>query len=137
MNHIEKVKELMLPANQFVLVGGSVLDIHKIRKSDDIDMVVSPKAFTQLQERGWKLDEEFSRKWGRERLTNDVFEVVTGLNFEYCDYIMPFQILLDMSHVIEGVHVQPLGMLILGKKDMGREKDLKDIALIENYFGVQ
>lgn len=136
MNHIEKVKELGLRTNQFVLVGGSVLDIHKIRKSDDIDVVVSTEAFEELKKRGWGLDEEFKSKWGRERLKNDVFEVVTGLNFEYCNYIMPFEILFDLSQVIDGVHVQPLGMLLLGKKDIGREKDLKDIELIENFFGV-
>lgn len=105
MNHTEKAKELDLPIDQFVLVGGSVLDIHKIRKSDDIDVVVSPHAFEVLRKRGWKLDEEFKNKWGRERLKNDVFEVVTGLNYEYCNYTMPFEILFDMSQIIDGVHV--------------------------------
>lgn len=42
---------------------------------------------------GWKLDKEFRKKWGRERLKHDAFEVVTGLNFEYCDYLVPFIVL--------------------------------------------
>lgn len=42
-----------------------------------------------------------------------------------------------MSKIIEDVNVQPLGMLLLGKKDIGRDKDLADVELIEGFFKVQ
>jgi len=135
MNHIEKSKELGLSADEYVLVGGSVLDIYNIRNSDDIDMVVSKEAFSKLKnENGWVIDADFKMKWGRERLLNGVFEIVQDLNFEYCSYLLSFELLRDAANCIDGVNVQPLGLLLLGKKDMGREKDLADIALIEEYF---
>ena len=137
MNHLEKSKELGLPAEQYVLVGGSILDIYGIRTSDDIDVVVSPEAFASLKERGWEVDEGFREKWGRERLVHDVFEVYTDLHYQKLDYYLPFVVLREISNRMEGVHVQPLGLLLLGKLDNARPKDLADVALIEQYFAQQ
>ena len=134
MNHLEKVKELDVPYDQYVLVGGSILDIHGIRVSDDIDVIVSSEAFQTLKDRGWKVDMPFKEKWGRERLLHDVFEVYTDLYYEKIDYYLPFEILRDISKQIHGVYTQPLGLLLLGKLDMRRPKDIADIALIEQYF---
>lgn len=134
MNHLEKVKELELPYDQFVLVGGSILDIHGIRKSDDMDVVVSSQAFQTLKDRDWPIDPIFKQKWGRERLVQDVFEIYTDLYFQKIDYYLPFEILRDIAKQIEGVCTQPLGLLLLGKLDIAREKDLADVKLIESFL---
>lgn len=137
MNHLEKAKELNLNPEKFVLIGGSVMDIHGLRKSDDIDVVVSEQAFQELKERGWEADAEFKEKWGRERLKHDVFEVVTTVSWEHMNYLLPFEAVRDMAHKIEGIYVQPLGMLLLGKKDNNRPKDQADCELIEKYLGIE
>ncbi|MBI4086399.1 hypothetical protein HY416_00235 [Candidatus Kaiserbacteria bacterium] len=134
MNHLEKVKELELPYDQFVLVGGSILDIHGIRKSDDMDVVVSSQAFQTLKGRGWPVDPVFKEKWGRERLVQDVFEIYTDLYFQKIDYYLPFEVLKEMSKQMKGVYIQSLGALLLIKFDIGREKDMIDIKLIEEYL---
>lgn len=134
MDHIEKSKELDLPPDQYVLVGGSVLDIHGIRESDDIDVVVSKGAFQTLKDRGWEVDIPFQEKWSRKRLVRDVFEVFTDVSFAKFNYYLPFEILKDASQQIKGIYVQPLGLLLLSKLDNGREKDLRDIELIKGYF---
>lgn len=136
MNHIEKSKELGLSPEEYVLVGGSVLDIHHIRESDDIDVVVSKKAFKLLRERGWSVDEEFREKWGRERLVRDVFEVYTDLSFQGQNYLFPFEALKESSRKIDGVYVQTLGLLLLAKKDNNREKDRRDCVLIEQHLNI-
>lgn len=136
MNHIEKAKELELDPEEYVLIGGSVMDIHGLRASDDMDVVVSKKAFQKLKNRGWKLDEEFTKKWGRERLKHDVFEVFTEVSWEHMNYLLPFEAMRDIAKRIGGVYVQPLGMLLLGKKDNKRPKDLEDCELIEKHLGI-
>lgn len=134
MNHIEKSKELLLSPEEYVLVGGSILDIHGIRESNDIDVVVSQEAFQKLKERGWPLDEVFKEKWGRARLKHDVFEVLEDLYFEKIDYHLSFEMLREFSVKIDGVHTQPLSILLLAKLNCGRMKDLNDVKLIEQYF---
>jgi hypothetical protein len=136
MNHLEKSKELGLNPEEYVLIGGSVLDIHGIRKSSDIDVVVSKVAFQKLKERGWEVDKVFLEKWGRERLKHDVFEVFTDMSWEHMNYLLPFEAVLTTAHKIDGVNVQPLGMLLLGKKDNNRPKDHADCVLIEKYLGI-
>ncbi len=139
MNHIEKAKELALPYDQFVLVGGSVLDIHGLRSSDDIDVIVSQEAFKTLRERGWEVDTVFLEKWGRERLVHDVFEVYQNHILQALDYLIPFEAVRDMAKQIEGVYVIPLGFLLVAKLDNGnaREKDLSDIELIKKHLHIQ
>lgn len=134
MNHLEKVRELELPKEHYVVVGGSILDIYGIRKSNDIDVVVSWTAFEELRKRGWEVDEDFKRQWGRERLVHDVFEVYSDLYYQSLDYYMPFEVLRSIAHEKEGVLTQPLGLLLLAKKDNARPKDLEDIVLIEKYL---
>ncbi len=134
MNHLEKVKDLDLPYDQFVLVGGSILDIHGIRKSNDIDVIVSPQAFRTLKDRGWQVDESFKQKWNRERLVHDVFEVCHDLYYERIDYYLPFEILRDIAKQIDGIYTQPLGLLLLAKLDIRREKDMVDVKLIEEFL---
>ena len=136
MNHIEKSRELGLDPSEYVLIGGSVLDIHGIRTSDDMDVVVSKKAFQELKDRGWQVDEEFTKRWGRERLKHDVFEVFTEVSWEHMNYLLPFEAMRDIAKSINGVNVQPLGMLLLGKRDNGRPKDFEDCVLIEKYLGI-
>jgi len=136
MDHIEKSKELGIRSDQYVLIGGSVLDIHGIRESNDIDVVVSTKAFQKLLDCGWEVDQEFKQKWRRDRLRHDVFEVFTDVYFQKQDYYMPFKALKDIAKQIEGVYVQPLGLLLLAKIDNGRKKDLEDIELIEKYLQI-
>lgn len=136
MNHLEKAKELGLSNEDFVLVGGSVLDIHDIRKSDDIDVIVSAKGFRELKDRGWEVDQEFLEKWGRERLTHDVFEIYQNHIFKGQDYLLPFEAVRDIAQKIDGVYVQPLGHLLLAKIDNGRPKDLADVELIKQFLKI-
>ena len=136
MNHIEKAEELSLLQDDFVVVGGSVLDIYGIRKSDDFDVVVSPNAFEQFKNTdGWKIDQIFKDKWGRERLVMGDFEVSKDLVFEWGNgYTFTFEMLKSISHIIDGVRVQPLAFLLLCKVHIGRPKDIEDVKLIEQYF---
>lgn len=137
MNHIEKSRELGLDPSEYILVGGSVLDIYGVRKSNDIDVVVSNRAFQTLKDRGWEVDQTFKEKWGNERLVHDVFEVVKHFNWNFCDYHLSFEAVRDIAKIIDGVHVQPLGLSLVAKYDIGREKDFVDIKLIEQYFSKQ
>lgn len=132
-DHIAKVKELRLPSSEFVLVGGSILAIHGIRESDDVDVVVSKRAFEELKKHGWKVDPAFKEKWKRERLTYDVFEIYNDVFVKKTNTLLPFEGLLEHIETIDGVQCQTLQHLIFIKLDNGRMKDLEDVALIREY----
>ena len=136
MDHLEKAHELNLSLEDFLVVGGSVLDIYGIRKSSDFDVVVCGSAFEELKSReGWEVDHDFSKKWRRERIVNGIFEVSNDLIFEWGHgYTFTFEMLKSIAHKVDGVMVQPLVFLLLCKVHIGREKDLNDAQLIEEYF---
>lgn len=47
MNIFAKLKELDFPPGQYVVVGGA-MEAHGIRKSNDLDILVTPKLYQQL-----------------------------------------------------------------------------------------
>ena len=49
---IEKIREQDFPRNSYVVFGSGPLAAARIRKTQDIDMVVSRKLFDELRDRG-------------------------------------------------------------------------------------
>ena len=72
MNIIEKIKELNLPKDQYVVIGSGVMDILGIRRANDIDLSVTKELHQKLRETGkW---EEYEN-YGKIFLKKDVFEI--------------------------------------------------------------
>lgn len=134
LDHLKAVKSLELPEGTYIVVGGSCLDVKDIRKSDDIDMVVTPETFELLRARGWQVDTAFKEKWGRERLTQGPFEIYTELSLEGLGGFASSYEVIDKAEFIEGVPFMTLSELVFFKQVNGRQKDLDDIVLIENYL---
>ena len=49
----KKLKELNFPQGEYVVVGGAVT-AHGIRESKDLDILVTPTLYQQLQKQGYK-----------------------------------------------------------------------------------
>lgn len=47
-----EIRSLRLPADQYVVVGGAALAARGIRETQDIDLVVTPSLFEELERAG-------------------------------------------------------------------------------------
>jgi hypothetical protein len=135
---VEKVKSLNLPTGAYLVVGGGVMAVHGLRSTNDIDIVVVPSLFEELQKRGWKLDETYQAKWGTQRLKRDNIEIHPDFLF---DDNTPEDLtkLIGQGEIIDGVAFQPPSHLLKVKSikansRTAREKDIQDIASLESYL---
>lgn len=126
----EKIKSLNLPLGKYAVVGGSVLAMHNIRESEDIDLIVKPEVYEQLKNlKKWK---EVIRSNGSKVLLNNEFDV--GIDWTMGDYSPDVSNLISEAEIIEGVPCLRLEEIATWKKAFGREKDIKDVQMIEEYL---
>jgi hypothetical protein len=130
---IVKIKELNLPADKYIVVGGASLAVRGIRETRDLDIVVAVEVFNQLASE-WELDKEFKQKWGRQRLVRGNIEIYHDLYFEKAGISQSLNDLLLHADFIEGIAFQNLAHLMMCKQETAREKDLKDIELINRFL---
>ena len=129
-----KVKELNLPIGKYALFGSVPMAVHGIRESKDIDLIVMPELFAMLEATGaWK--EETSPN-GRKRLAKDDFDMYEGW-WSSDSYRRDVSKLIAGAEILDGVPVVKLEEVLVWKKAFAREKDLKDVKLIEEFLGKQ
>ena len=129
MNIYQKIKRLNLPKDKYVVGSGSALEGYGIRKSNDIDIVVTKDVYLNLKKKGWK---ETIFPNGLTNLTKEQYEVM--VNFNYGKYHASTRHLIKSANIIKGVPFVNLKEIIKFKKEMSRDKDKEDIKLIENYL---
>lgn len=127
-----KIKRLHIPADQYVVIGSGIMTALGIRQSADVDLLVTPEVFAELQKRGWKT--EVVEIEGRPREKVSTGDVEAFKDFWYGGVTRNVNDLIQTAQHIEGVPFMLLKDLIHFKRSIGREKDLKDIQLIEEYM---
>lgn len=126
---IEKIKDLNLPPDQYVVIGSGTLAALGIRQASDIDMSVLPELHRKLRKSGEWREEE---RYGKVFLKKDDFEVNPGLSWE--GYKTTTEEAIKSALIIDGIPFLNLEELKKFKTALGREKDLKDIKLIDDYL---
>lgn len=133
---IETVRALDLPSDQYAVFGSGLMDVLGIRKSNDIDLVVTKDLFQELL---------MSDEW-REVVYSDG---LPGLkhrteNIElFYESKMPFCSQAEIEEkirraiVIDDVKFVQLSDILAWKKALGREKDIEDVKIIEDYIDRQ
>jgi hypothetical protein len=125
MSIFEKTRELGLPENDFVVVGGGVLTALGLAKWDnDIDMAVTPEIFESFKDQNW---ERYERE-GKELLRNDIYDV--GVDFGQWN----LNDLKQDAFQLEGISFMSLQKLLEWKREASREKDHEHIRIIEAYM---
>ncbi len=125
---IDKVKSLGLPVGEYVVFGAAPMAIAGLREAGDVDMLVSPKLWQDLQAAGWALLD----KGGKDKpLTYDVFEAHE--NWDFSTYSPTLKHLLATADAVDGVPFASLHEVRKWKAAWGRPKDLADVALIDAY----
>ncbi len=132
MNIFEEVKRLSLPFGEYIVLGSGILGALGIREIGDVDLLVNPRLFDKLRKQDWKYQEvEFDGRT-RQKLTKGNAETYKdfwcgALRFDTMEMIAE-------AKVIGGVPFLSLSKLREIKKEMNREKDKKDIELIDEYL---
>lgn len=123
----EEVKKLNLPIGSYVLFGSAPLGIRGIRDCHDIDILVSEDVWEAFKNNGWEVK---SFPEGRECLVNGLFELWrTWWPGEW-----DTDKLIKEAEIIDGLALAKLEEVLKWKKIMNRDKDKKDIELINNYL---
>lgn len=129
LNIQKKLNKYSLNPNNSVVVGSGILNALKIRKINDIDILVEPETYNRLL----KLPEFKIKNTSRlDMLTSDILEIGTALNVGNHSY--NFEELFENSIVIDKVRYITLEFLLDIKKQWLRDKDKKDIEIIEKYL---
>ena len=117
---IEKLKAFPYdPAEYWVITGGAMV-LYGIREeSSDIDLGCTAGLANRLEQEGYlyKVTDDGNRWF---KLGNDI-EVFENWLFDTVDHV-------------DGIPVISVQGLIEMKKDLGREKDMRDIALINDFL---
>ena len=128
----ENFKKLNLPPNQLVVVGSGALSIRGIRDSEDIDVVVTESLWSQLIKQ-YKVG---INSFGVENLEiEDDIEILNPTQSIFGNSrSVPIEEIFNKADEFDGIKFINLDHLKKIKKELGREKDLNDIALINDYL---
>ena len=121
--------------NSIVMCSG-ILNTLNLRESNDIDLVVESDTFARLKKSG-----EFKVKhYGKdEMLINNIFEICKTWEIEEWGKTYTLEDFKKDSIIIDNVRYVSLEFLLKYKKLLiantnPREKDFKDIEIIEKYL---
>ena len=127
----ERVKELGLPLDQVIIIGSGILDQLGIRQSADIDVATNREALEEIaRSDGWarKLD-----KNQRQYLVKYDGSVEIWDGWEIDGRIVEYDELLGYAVEYDGVKFVNLDFLRRWKSWRGREKDIQDVRLIDEW----
>ena len=127
-----KVKALDLPLDQIIVIGSGILDQLGIRPASDIDLAASSDLMKKLSEESgdWikKFDDNQRFYFVKDDGSAEVWDgwVFDGQTVSYDD-------LLDYAVEYDGVRFVDLEFLRKWKSWRGREKDVRDVELIDEW----
>lgn len=123
-NIIEAIKGLGLEDKKYIVYMGGSLCVRGIRDTNDIDLGIEAEDFERLKKRFNKLYTISVMGYSKFEINteNGTIEIFKAEDF------------YDKIEKIDGVWCQKLDEIIKMKKYFGREKDLKDIELINNMM---
>lgn len=131
------LREFNLPNDQYAIFGSGPLGIRNIKAIGDIDIVVTPNLFATLAEKYGITDENGVKKI---ILPGGIVEAFWEGSFysESPDEKAPsISSQIAHSEIIDGLPFDSIENVLYYKRRDRREKDLKDILLIEQWMKMQ
>lgn len=120
------VRALNLPLGQYFITGSGALGVRYLRRMNDIDLIVLPHLFQQLSQQYPAVQDGELTKIS---FSDGVVEAFTKQD------VADISRRIAEADLIDGLPFDSLQNLLTYKKFLGREKDLKDIVLIEKALG--
>jgi hypothetical protein len=137
MTILERVKELGLPAEEFVVMGSAILEVKGIRNAEDIDIIVTRQLFEKE-----KLNPRWEYKVEHGDVGNVQVEMLDDNNgitlYPYIYGGGEIDFFLDdpkRTEQVEGINFASLANLLEVKSSSwNRPKDRLDVELIKAYL---
>lgn len=121
------MKNIGLPAGSYAIFGSGPMGVRGIRDCGNMDVVVTDELFDEYRGMsGWDLKDSRDDEY---LLNNGIFLWKGWGPGEW-----NVKQLIEDAEMIEGLPFVRLSDVLKWKKLSGREKDLKDIKLIESYL---
>lgn len=125
----DEVRALKLPQGQFALFGSAPIGVRGLKMCNDIDVIVNSAFFESCKKSG---------AWTIKIFEKDGSEYLSRGNVELWDEWGPgnwdIDTLIAAAEIIDGLPFVTLENVVRWKTINGREKDLKDIALIADFL---
>ncbi len=121
---LERIHHLCLSPDEYIVIGGAVLEFLGIRETNTVDLVVTQKIYNRLSKKDWK---EYIQDDGKKILSNNGYKIMLhwmGRNIKD---------LQKSATIVNGIPLMGLTDLVECKTQLGRKKDLQDIARIKEY----
>lgn len=127
---INELDKLGFPVDQFVVVSSGALAVRGIREARDLDILVSASLWSDLEKRYPVMEEVGMKKIE----FGDFIEILGGGSFFHDESIATYDQIFDTADVLDGRRFINLKLLRKFKVKMGREKDKKDVELIDKFL---
>ena len=128
----DKVKALNLPLDQIIVIGSGILDQLGIRPASDIDLAASSDLMKKFSEESgdWlkKFDDNQRFYFVKDDGSAEVWD-----GWEFDRQAVSYDDLLDYAVKYDGVRFVDLEFLRKWKSWRGREKDVRDVELIDEW----
>ncbi len=124
-----QLKKLDLPEGQYIVVGSGPLAAKGIRESHDFDILVTWDLWTKLKQKY-----PLSKTEPVENIDLGDIQILGHGSMFRRENIATIDEIMSTAEIIDGVKFLNLKLLKQFKLDEGREKDLKDVELIDNYI---
>lgn len=121
--YLDELKQLNLPSKQYAIFGSGPLAIRGIREARDIDVLVKKDLWDSL-----------AKIYPPNEKSNGLIIGHVELFSQWEPFDVNVDQLIDTAEIIEGLPFVRMEYVIEWKKHVGREKDKKDLELIEEYF---
>ncbi|HNW09239.1 MAG TPA: hypothetical protein PK619_03640 [bacterium] len=126
-NLFKKVRELKLPPGEYVLFGSAPLAVRRLRNCQDIDIIATDDLWNEYKEKGWETRIAAS---GSQYLWRDNIELYK----EWKPGEWNIKALIVEADIIDELPFVKLERVLEWKKLSKREKDLKDIEMVEEFL---
>jgi hypothetical protein len=131
---LQCLDELNLPKGQYCIFGGASLAIRELRPTDDIDFYVTKELYQKLKAAGWEeVKPVVSMAYLVTICKGVVCEAFTTYN-KGDKWIPKIDHYIAHPEIIDGFPFMPLAELYEWKANTARDKDLKDLKIIEAYW---
>jgi len=122
---VDMVKLLGLDPESYVMIGGGVLEARGLRRTRDVDLVVSEAVYRKYRDdEHWQ---EYSQDNGKRILSHH------GYNLMRSWMGRDLRKLRVDADVIDGIPCMSIAELIAAKQRLARSKDIEDIELLQHY----
>lgn len=125
---VEQLNALNLPRDQYVVVGSGAMAAHGIREANDLDVLVSLDLWDKLAK-----ENPVVMSGKTENIELGDIQILGNGSMYRKPEIASVEDMFNTAEIIEGHRFLDLNLVKKFKLNEGREKDLKDVELIDKY----